>query len=85
MDAKQLAKLAAEVLSGPNRLTNVRRLKGLLRAKWSLWENAWTAAGFEGRAPLVCSFNMAGQTAENDHHPVAARLLAWAESNGEAA
>lgn len=81
MDPKTLARAAAECLSGKTRAGNVRRLSKLLRGRWSKWESVWAAA-VGGTAPLVCGLNMSGQTAENDHHPIAAKLLAWAQTEG---
>ncbi len=77
MSDADLARLAADCLSGPNRLTNVRRLKSLLRVNWSTWERVWAAMG--KRAPLVCDFNLTGMTAERDHWPFANALTEFAK------
>ncbi len=77
---QQLAMLAANALSGADRVANVQRLSALLRTNWKAWERVWVAAGLGDRAPLVCNLNLPGMTAKADHHPIAARLRTWAQT-----
>lgn len=72
MTDKQLALLAADILSGPNRRENCRRLSKLLRGNWSKWDRVWLAC-YGTRATTVAGLNGPG-SAVHAHHPIAAKL-----------